>query len=201
VTRPRTDNYADELEMVVTALVAGDRASAADLIAPLAQPPRTVPVRAEASESVVALVYRRDGFRCRYCGCRVIPTQIMRLIAELFPDDFPYHRNWKAGQTHPAIASRSPSLDHIIPWARGGTNDPENLACACWICNQIKGDLTIDQLGWALRDVPTADQRDWDGLTRFYRPLWELAGRPTNADHRLWLRLLDPAPGSTKPTG
>jgi hypothetical protein len=35
----------------------------------------------------------------------------MRLLAALFPDDFPYHPNRKGrGQTHPAIVSRAATL-------------------------------------------------------------------------------------------
>jgi HNH endonuclease len=93
-----------------------------------------------------------------------------------------------AGQTHPAFVSRSATLDHVVPWVAGGTNDESNLVCACWICNRVKGDLSLEQLGWQLLNDP--NDSSWDGLTRFYRPLWELAGRPTNADHRLWVRLL-----------
>jgi len=100
-----------------------------------------------------------------------------------------YHPNWKGGETHPAITARSATLEHVVPWTAGGTNDPDNLACACWICNQTKGDLFLHQLGWEL--LPASDDTGWDGLTRYYRQLWELAGRPTTAGHPLWVRLFD----------
>jgi hypothetical protein len=74
-----------------------------------------------------------------------------------------------------------------VPWSGGGTNDPENLVCACWICNRVKGDLRLEQLGWKLRPIP--ERTAWDGLTRHYRSLWELAGRPATADHPFWVRL------------
>lgn len=38
----------------------------------------------------------------------------------------------------------SPSVDHVIPWSKGGTNDAENLALAHLGCNQLKSDRT----GW-----------------------------------------------------
>ena len=137
---------------------------------------------------MIAGIHIRDRFCCRYCGYRVIPTQVMRLIGAIFPDEFPYHPNWKGGRTHPAIALRSASLDHVVAWTLGGRNDPENLACACWICNRVKGELTLAQLGWELRPIP---ETDWDGLTRFYRALWEPAGSPTGSEHRLWMRLYE----------
>jgi hypothetical protein len=31
-----------------------------------------------------------------------------------------------------------PSVDHVLPWARGGTHDPENLQLAHLWCNQVK---------------------------------------------------------------
>jgi hypothetical protein len=50
----------------------------------------------------------------------------------------------------------------------------------------VKGDLTVDQLGWEL--LPISDGDAWDGLTRFYRPLWELAGRPRSGGHAAWIK-------------
>lgn len=187
LTRPQTDDYPDQLEQVIIALLSEGRDSAAEQLAPIAYPRREVEARSEPSESMIASTYKRDRFCCRYCGCRVVPTQIMRLVSEVFPDDFPYHPNWKGGQTHPAITSRSATLDHVVAWSLGGTNVPENLACACWICNRIKGDLTLEQLGWELRPIST--DGDWDGLTRYYKPLWDLAGSPMTAGHAVWIRL------------
>ena len=39
------------------------------------------------------------------------------------------------------------TCDHIIPLARGGTNDNENLATACRSCNSSKGKKTLKE--WA----------------------------------------------------
>ncbi|MBL8983224.1 MAG: HNH endonuclease, partial [Gemmatimonadetes bacterium] len=33
------------------------------------------------------------------------------------------------------------TLDHVVPLARGGTDDPGNLVVACGPCNRLKGDL------------------------------------------------------------
>jgi hypothetical protein len=34
-------------------------------------------------------------------------------------------------------------VDHIVPLAKGGTDDPRNLACACRTCNRSKKDRLI----------------------------------------------------------
>ena len=41
-------------------------------------------------------------------------------------------------------------VDHVWPVAQGGSDDPENLACACGPCNQSKGARTPQQWKGAL---------------------------------------------------
>lgn len=38
---------------------------------------------------------------------------------------------------------RSAHLDHVVPRAKGGTNDWTNLAPACASCNQLKGSASL----------------------------------------------------------
>src|SRR5699024_4019859 len=40
--------------------------------------------------------------------------------------------------THPHLENKEPHLDHLIPLALGGTNDPTNLALSCSSCNLEK---------------------------------------------------------------
>lgn len=35
--------------------------------------------------------------------------------------------------------------DHVVPLSGGGTNDASNLVLACGWCNQLKGDMTLDE--------------------------------------------------------
>ena len=58
-------------------------------------------------------LFERDGWICYLCGCLTLPD---------------------APPRHP----RYPTLDHVKPLSRGGTNDPENLRCACLDCNARK---------------------------------------------------------------
>ncbi len=43
-------------------------------------------------------------------------------------------------------ARRDLSIDHTVPWSRGGTDDPANLVCACLPCNRRKKDRLLDEI-------------------------------------------------------
>jgi 5-methylcytosine-specific restriction endonuclease McrA len=35
---------------------------------------------------------------------------------------------------------KAPTIDHVIPLAKGGTHEPANVQAAHFLCNSIKGD-------------------------------------------------------------
>lgn len=119
----------------------------------------------------------------------------MELIGGFYPQAFPFHPNWKGGETHPAVLSRSPVVDHVAPGSTGGDwLDDENLVTACWPCNGRKADFTLRQLGWQLR--PISAQTDWDGLISRYPDLWRAAGEPRAGYHEEWMVALGCPPTS-----
>lgn len=76
--------------------------------------------RARKVAAFVAPVYRqrifeRDNFTCQLC------LQPMAMDKRA---------------PHP----QSPSIDHVIALANGGTHEPNNVQAAHWLCNAIKGD-------------------------------------------------------------
>jgi hypothetical protein len=181
------DNYPVTIEAAVRAFVGSGVEAGRDALEPIAYPPRAILARPSLSRITAGRIFKRDAFRCRYCGCETIPTPILQIIAGVYPGVFPYHPNWKGGVTHPAISTRSPVVDHVVPGAHGGDwLDDANLVTACWPCNVRKADLTLAQLGWTLKTIPHA--ATWDGLTGLYRALWEAAGSPRPAYHRAWMR-------------
>lgn len=64
-------------------------------------------------------VYKRDSRVCHLCG---LPT-----LKAWDPNDM----------------GRSPSLDHIIPRSKGGSDEPSNLATAHFRCNAIRSDKPV----------------------------------------------------------
>jgi len=67
-------------------------------------------------------VFRRDGYRCQYCGAELRASQL--------------------------------TFDHVLPRARGGRTDWENIVTCCRPCNDQKRDRTPDEAGMILRRRP-----------------------------------------------
>lgn len=161
--RAPDDTYPESLIRIIQARIQGDEEAAWSAVREISFVPRDRKKERWPAMSVIAKIYARDHYQCRYCGERVILTAAMRLISRLYPIQFPYHPNWKADSTHPAFVSRSATLDHVKPIVGGGDPiAPDNLVTACWNCNRRKGDLDLEEIGWSL--VEPRD-KDWRGLT------------------------------------
>ena len=63
-----------------------------------------------------------------------------------FYDDIQFNRIYKIWVDSNFEPYKRPSLDHIVPKAKGGTNDLENLQFLSWFENRCKNDMT--QLEW-----------------------------------------------------
>ena len=37
------------------------------------------------------------------------------------------------------------TIDHKTPISRGGADDKDNMVCCCFICNHLKGSLTVNE--------------------------------------------------------
>jgi 5-methylcytosine-specific restriction endonuclease McrA len=168
-------------------LAEGKQDEAMVAITTIAYARHEVPKRRNTAHATIVETFRRDKFTCRFCGRQVVAQPILRLLSTVFPNQFPHHINWRAGQTHPAINVLSAQIDHLVAGTRGGSwTDKNNLVTACAQCNYRKGDFTPEEVGLEVR--PIADT-DWDGLTSLYAVVWEKAGKPEPKYHSPWLRL------------
>jgi hypothetical protein len=107
-------------------------------------------------------VFVRDGFIDRYSGNRLLFPPVLRLLSVMLPDAFPFHCNWKMNKTHPAYWELFPTLDHIVPVARGGPDHEDNLVSTSMLRNSAKANLTLEELGWSIN--PPGDMNQWDGM-------------------------------------
>lgn len=112
-------------------------------------------------------VHHRDGYNCRFCGLPVVRSQTRKRLRDAYPAAI----NWgnKEILQHAALQAMWAQYDHIVPHARGGTNDLDNLVLTCAPCN-------FGRAGYSLHEVGVSDPRSrlpvkyqWDGLERFYQ--------------------------------
>ncbi len=108
-------------------------------------------------------LHARDGWRCRFCGCRVASSRARSTMRACLPDVLLWDKD---GGYHAAFFAITASVDHVLPHSVGGGNELENLVTACWSCQFGRGAYMIEELG--LLDPrerpPIVD--GWDGLTR-----------------------------------
>lgn len=118
-------------------------------------------------KTVADNTFGRDGWRCRFCGVRVVVPAARKVLSAAAPDALCWQEPTEG--MHAAFLYASATLDHVVPHSYGGSNDPENLVTACWPCNFGRGGYLLQQMG--LKDPrerpPSVD--GWDGLTRLLR--------------------------------
>lgn len=111
-------------------------------------------------------VFVRDGFIDRYRGTRLIFPPTLRLLSHYLPETIPYHKNGKMSEGHMAYWELFPTIDHVVPVARGGADEEENWVCCSMLTNSIKSNWTLEQLQWTLQPPGTCS--DWDGMVSWF---------------------------------
>lgn len=111
-------------------------------------------------------IFARDGFIDRYRGNRLIFPAVLRLLSHYLSAEFPFHKNGKMTEGHVAYWELFPTIDHVVPVARGGVDSEENWVCCSMLTNSIKSNWTLEQLQWQL--VPTGDLAEWDGMVGWF---------------------------------
>jgi hypothetical protein len=111
-------------------------------------------------------IFLRDGFIDMYSGKRLIFPPVLRILSQLMPEIFPFQKNWKMSECHIAYWQLFPTIDHIIPVARGGEDEEKNWVTTSMLRNSAKSNWLLEELGWKL--FPPGHIRDWDGLIYWF---------------------------------
>lgn len=203
MTDPRLvdrSEYADRFKSVVEHLEAGYNDAAEQILRNLARvgakafaTGQNLPTtkssiaakRLRIPETRYIAVYNRDAWTCRYCGVRTIFLPVLNLISEIFPKVFLYDPHWASERTDAAFSTIGTSCDHVIAHANGGTNDISNLVTACWLCNSVKVNHSLNDLGWTIRAIV---DEPWDGLSGKLSALVEAAASKRN--YRSWIKAI-----------
>ena len=114
------------------------------------------------SDDQAVAIFMRDGFIDRYSGTRLVYPGALRLLSRLLPDELPFHSNWKMSTCHVMYWELYPTIDHVVPVARGGEDDESNWVTTSMLRNSAKSNWTLSELGWDI--LPPGDLDDWDGL-------------------------------------
>lgn len=123
-----------------------------------------IPVRMPNADERRQL-HERDGFHCRFCGIPVIRKEIRIRIAKVYPDAVPWGR--KNPEQHGAFQAMWLQYDHLLPHARGGNNDLDNIVITCAPCNYGRWYHTLEEVGLSDPFEREPVQSNWDGLERF----------------------------------
>mgnify|MGYP002349834636 FL=1 len=111
-------------------------------------------------------IFIRDGFIDRYSGKKLIFPPVLKVISNMMPDLFPYQKNWKMTECHIAYWQLFPTIDHIIPIARGGEDNDTNYVSTSMLRNSAKSNWLLEELGWDL--YPPGSFEEWDGLVHWF---------------------------------
>ena len=159
-------NKSETIKRVCEALLIGNKAQAASIARaeyPFEKPPFA---GRKYKEFESTRIFKRDGFLDRYSGERLVFPGALRLLSQLLPDEFPFHPNWKMTVSHIVYWELTPTIDHVVPVARGGLDDETNWVTTSMLRNSAKSNWTLKELGWTL--LPPGDPRNWDGLTDWF---------------------------------
>lgn len=118
-------------------------------------------------------VFKRDGYRCRYCNNKLISQEFIRLFIKKL--NFPLFQRDKTNlKTHGIIHISWPVADHVIPWNQGGRTDLNNLVSSCATCNYGKDGYTLEQIGIENPFFRQPIVDNWNGFTNRIKELNEI---------------------------
>jgi hypothetical protein len=157
---------AEILAKACALLETGNVEAARGIIVDQYPPPESSTPRGRWTELRLLHVFMRDGFTDRYFGVRLLFPGALRMLSLLIPEEFPYHPNWKQSEIRPAFWELYPTIDHVIPLARGGADDEANIVTTSMLRNGAKGNWLLEELAWPMERAAVA--ADWDGMLGWF---------------------------------
>lgn len=118
-----------------------------------------MPTTAEKRELI-----ERDGRHCRFCGIPLVRSEVRTLLHKAYPEVV----RWGArnSEQHAGLQAMWLQFDHLLPHARGGSNDLDNLIVTCAPCNNGRSNLTLEEVGLSDPRLRSPKRSTWDGLER-----------------------------------
>ncbi len=110
-------------------------------------------------------LHRRDGYNCRFCGIPVIRKEVRERMRKLYPGSLRWGK--RNVERHSAFFAMWVQYDHVLPHARGGNNDLDNIVITCAPCNYGRMSYTLEEVGLADPRQREPVCSTWDGLERF----------------------------------
>ncbi|WP_256816033.1 HNH endonuclease [Cytobacillus sp. Bac17] len=173
------------LSRVCESIDSGDKSAGAEIINYHYPFEKIEYVKRTYTKADMLTIFLRDHFIDRYSGERMIFPPVLRLLSEIYPSEFPFHPNWRFSECHPAYWDLFPTIDHIVPVTRGGTNNIENLVTTSMKRNSAKSNFTLEELDWKLY-TPSINE-NWDGkLSWFIKMIAEHPAFLNNRNLKEW---------------
>ena len=163
---------AQVLEQISSALLAGDREKAVEIARRDYPFDGSTAVKRKITDAQRTQIFIRDGFIDRYSGQQLVYPGAIILLSVLLPEEFPAHPSWKMSESHILYWELWPTIDHVIPVARGGEDDKSNWVCTSMGRNSAKSNWLLEEIEWQL--LPAGDFKTWDGMIQWFMDYLEL---------------------------
>jgi hypothetical protein len=148
----RLDHAAETLEMAMAHIAKGETQESSAIVAE--RYPFVPPVERRSISLLDRVrVFLRDGFIDRYGGQQLFFPPVLGVLSSEIPESFP--------SVHIAYWELFPSVDHLVPLARGGAHEMANWVTTSMSRNLQKSNFTLEDMGWQL--VEPGSLKTWDG--------------------------------------
>ena len=119
----------------------------------------------DATDETKRLIHQRDGYYCRFCKIPVVRAKVRIAIRKEYPKAVPWEGT--TATQHAAFQCMWAQYDHILPHARGGRSDLDNVYLTCAACNYGRGNYLLEDFDLLHPKCHAPRQRNWDGLENF----------------------------------